>query len=142
MDVRESTARAFLPGAPEAQAAPPEQGDHHGAAARSPRYKYKERLRKADPGGASAVTLPAEESERRSQATTPAWPIMYAVLHGVSRDQFMARHKANALTATRPCWRRRPCCPLSGSRSTSAATSHLTPGYYRVGCTTAGRQYR
>ena len=25
----------------------------------------------------------------------PAWPIMHAVLHGVTRDQFMARHKAN-----------------------------------------------
>ncbi|MCO8271699.1 fucose isomerase [Actinoplanes sp. TRM 88003] len=51
----------------------------------------------ADLGRATAVALPAEESERRSQATTPAWPIMHAVLHGVSRDQFMARHKANHL---------------------------------------------
>jgi hypothetical protein len=40
---------------------------------------------------------PPQESERRSQATTPAWPIMHAVLHGVTRDQFMARHKANHL---------------------------------------------
>ncbi|MFF5289946.1 fucose isomerase [Paractinoplanes globisporus] len=51
----------------------------------------------ADLGRASAVSLPAEESERRSKATTPAWPIMHAVLHGVTRDQFMARHKANHL---------------------------------------------
>ncbi|WP_198167177.1 hypothetical protein [Microbispora sp. ATCC PTA-5024] len=50
-----------------------------------------------DLGRASAVSLPDEETERRSQATTPAWPIMHAVLHGVSRDQFMARHKANHL---------------------------------------------
>ncbi|WP_238011931.1 fucose isomerase [Dactylosporangium sp. AC04546] len=50
-----------------------------------------------DLGRASAVTLPDAETERRSQATTPAWPIMHAVLHGVSRDQFMARHKANHL---------------------------------------------
>jgi hypothetical protein len=28
-------------------------------------------------------------------ATDPQWPIMHAVLHGVSRDQLMARHKAN-----------------------------------------------
>jgi hypothetical protein len=48
-----------------------------------------------DLGRLSAVSLPAEESERRSKATTPAWPIMHAVLHGVTRDQFMARHKAN-----------------------------------------------
>ncbi|MCY1138116.1 fucose isomerase [Actinoplanes sp. Pm04-4] len=51
----------------------------------------------ADLGRATALSLPAEESERRSQATTPAWPIMHAVLHGVTRDQFMARHKANHL---------------------------------------------
>ncbi|MBL7258086.1 fucose isomerase [Paractinoplanes lichenicola] len=51
----------------------------------------------ADLGRATAVELPAAESERRSQATTPAWPIMHAVLHGVTRDQFMARHKANHL---------------------------------------------
>ena len=50
-----------------------------------------------DLGRASAVALPAEETERRWQATNPQWPIMHAVLHGVSRDQFMARHKANHL---------------------------------------------
>lgn len=43
----------------------------------------------------SAVELPAEETERRKQATNPEWPIAHVVLHGVSRDQFMARHKAN-----------------------------------------------
>ncbi len=48
-----------------------------------------------DLGRASAVTLPAEETERRWQATNPEWPIMHVVLHNVSRDQFMARHKAN-----------------------------------------------
>ena len=49
----------------------------------------------ADIGLASAVSLPPEETERRWQMTTPAWPIMHAVLHGVTRDQMMARHKAN-----------------------------------------------
>ena len=39
--------------------------------------------------------LPAEEVQRRRDATTPQWPIMNAVLHGVSRDQMMVRHKAN-----------------------------------------------
>ena len=48
-----------------------------------------------DLGLASAISLPAEETERRWQLTTPAWPIMHAVLHGVTRDQMMARHKAN-----------------------------------------------
>lgn len=50
-----------------------------------------------DMGRASVVELPLEESERRWQATTSQWPIMHAVLHGVSRDQMMARHKANHL---------------------------------------------
>jgi hypothetical protein len=48
-----------------------------------------------DIGRGSAIDLPAEETERRWQATNPEWPIMHAVLHGVTRNQFMARHKAN-----------------------------------------------
>ena len=49
----------------------------------------------ADIGRGTVVELPTAETERRWQATTPQWPIMHAVLHGVSRDQMMARHKAN-----------------------------------------------
>jgi hypothetical protein len=48
-----------------------------------------------DLGRAKVVLLPRSETERRWSETTPEWPIMHAVLHGVSRDQFMARHKAN-----------------------------------------------
>jgi hypothetical protein len=51
----------------------------------------------ADIGRATVVKLPSAETERRWQETTPQWPIMHAVLHGVSRDQMMARHKANHL---------------------------------------------
>lgn len=51
----------------------------------------------ADIGRATVVQLPAEETERRWQATNPQWPIMHAVLHGITRDQMMARHKANHL---------------------------------------------
>jgi hypothetical protein len=51
----------------------------------------------ADIGRATAVALPEAELERRWQASTPQWPMMNAVLHGVSRDQMMARHKANHL---------------------------------------------
>ena len=50
-----------------------------------------------DLGRATAVELPEEETRRRLEATTPQWPIMHAVIHGVTRDQFMARHKANHL---------------------------------------------
>lgn len=49
----------------------------------------------ADVFRASAVELPAEETARRKDATNPEWPIAHVVLHGVTRDQFMARHKAN-----------------------------------------------
>jgi hypothetical protein len=49
----------------------------------------------ADLGTARAVELPAAETERRWKATTPQWPIMHAVLNGVTRDQFMGRAKAN-----------------------------------------------
>ena len=48
-----------------------------------------------DLGRAGVVELPPEETNRRWQATTPQWPIMHAVIYGVSRDQMMARHKAN-----------------------------------------------
>jgi hypothetical protein len=50
-----------------------------------------------DLGRATAVALPEEETRRRLEATTPQWPIMHTVLHGVTRDQFMARHRANHL---------------------------------------------
>ncbi|MFQ3673059.1 MAG: fucose isomerase [Aggregatilineales bacterium] len=49
----------------------------------------------ADMGRATVVELPREETERRWRLTTPQWPIMHAVIHGVTRDQMMARHKAN-----------------------------------------------
>ncbi len=49
----------------------------------------------ADLGRGHVAELPPEEIDRRWQHTTPVWPIMHAVLHGVSRDQMMARHRAN-----------------------------------------------
>ena len=50
---------------------------------------------KIDLGRAKVITLPKEETQRRLDETTPQWPIMHAVTYGVSRDQMMARHKAN-----------------------------------------------
>jgi hypothetical protein len=50
---------------------------------------------KMDLGRAGVVTLPQEETDRRWAATTPQWPIMHAVTYGITRDQMMARHKAN-----------------------------------------------
>ena len=50
---------------------------------------------KVDVGRAQVVELPREETQRRWSITTPQWPIMHAVLDGVTRDQLMARHKSN-----------------------------------------------
>lgn len=48
-----------------------------------------------DIGRGRVIELPREETERRWQATTPEWPIMHAVLNGVSRDALMAKHQSN-----------------------------------------------
>ena len=50
---------------------------------------------KMDLGRAGVVELPMEETRRRWDSTTPQWPVMHAVTYGVTRDQMMARHKAN-----------------------------------------------
>ncbi|MGI5183542.1 fucose isomerase [Dactylosporangium sp. CA-152071] len=48
-----------------------------------------------DIGRSTVRGLPADETQRRLDATDRQWPIMHAVLHGIGRDQLMARHKAN-----------------------------------------------
>lgn len=48
-----------------------------------------------DLGIGECVELPQEELDRRWNMTTPQWPIMNALLKGISRDQMMGRHKAN-----------------------------------------------
>jgi L-fucose isomerase-like protein len=50
---------------------------------------------KFDTGLAEVVKLPQAETDERWKLTTKQWPIMHAVLQGVSRDQMMARHKSN-----------------------------------------------
>jgi L-fucose isomerase, C-terminal domain len=48
-----------------------------------------------DIGLGRAIDLPDEETQRRWDATSPQWPIMHLVMPGVTRDQFMARHRSN-----------------------------------------------
>jgi hypothetical protein len=48
-----------------------------------------------DTGLAEVVQLPEAETNERWELTTPQWPIMHAVLQGISRDQMMGRHKSN-----------------------------------------------
>src|SRR6202167_6156128 len=49
----------------------------------------------ADLGRGTVVSMPAAETERRWREVTMQWPIVHAILHGVSRNQMMARHRAN-----------------------------------------------
>ena len=51
-----------------------------------------------DLGRATVVELPAAETNRRWSLTTPQWPIVHTRLHGITRDNFMARHRANHLS--------------------------------------------
>ncbi|NPE61502.1 signal transduction protein, partial [Dickeya dadantii] len=46
----------------------------------------------------TAVELPADEFERRRRATNYEWPLLNAVLDGVTRDDLMAGHQSNHLT--------------------------------------------
>lgn len=48
-----------------------------------------------DTGVGEVVELPREETEERWRLTTSQWPIMHAVLQGISRDQMMAKHQSN-----------------------------------------------
>ena len=48
-----------------------------------------------DMGRGTVVGLPAAETERRWRETTTQWPIVHTILHGVSQNQMMARHRAN-----------------------------------------------
>ena len=48
-----------------------------------------------DIGLGSVIELPQGETERRWKETTLQWPMVSAVFDGVTRDQFMARHRAN-----------------------------------------------
>ncbi|MGC1298401.1 MAG: fucose isomerase [Alloacidobacterium sp.] len=49
----------------------------------------------ADIGRGSVVELPAEETARRWKNTTSQWPLVSTIFHGITRDAFMARHRAN-----------------------------------------------
>ncbi len=48
-----------------------------------------------DIGLGSVTRLPDEETERRWKQTTIQWPMVSAIFDGISRDSFMARHRAN-----------------------------------------------
>jgi hypothetical protein len=51
-----------------------------------------------DLGLAKVITLPEDETEARWNETTKQWPMVSAVTEGVSRDAFMARHRANQVS--------------------------------------------
>lgn len=49
-------------------------------------------------GTGTAVELPEAEFERRRKATNYEWPLLNAVLDGITRDDLMAGHQSNHLT--------------------------------------------
>jgi L-fucose isomerase-like protein len=49
----------------------------------------------ADIGLGLVVELPEAETNRRWEQTTPQWPMVNAIFYGITRDSFMARHRAN-----------------------------------------------
>ncbi len=57
-------------------------------------FVQKNRLN-CDIGLGEAVALPDAITQEHWSLTTPQWPIMHLVMRGITRDQFMARHKAN-----------------------------------------------
>lgn len=48
-----------------------------------------------DIGLGKAVQLPDAVTQEHWRLTTAPWPMMHLVMRGITRDQFMARHKAN-----------------------------------------------
>lgn len=48
-----------------------------------------------DIGLGSVVKLPDDETMRRWKQTTIQWPMVSVIFDGISRDSFMARHRAN-----------------------------------------------
>lgn len=48
-----------------------------------------------DLGLGQAVDVPEAVAQENWSLTTSQWPMMHLVLRGITRDQFMARHKAN-----------------------------------------------
>jgi len=50
---------------------------------------------KFDTGIGEVVKLPEAETQDRWNLTTSQWPIMHAVLQGITRDQMMAKHQSN-----------------------------------------------
>jgi len=50
---------------------------------------------KCDLGLGESVKLSESEDQERWKLTTSQWPMMHAIIEGVTRDQMMARHKSN-----------------------------------------------
>jgi hypothetical protein len=48
-----------------------------------------------DLGLGEAVAVPDEVARENWRLTTSQWPMMHMIMRGITRDQFMARHKAN-----------------------------------------------
>lgn len=59
------------------------------------RIYIEDQVLHADIGRGHVAQLPEHETQRRLMLTNPEWPIMHAVLHGIGRNELMAKHRAN-----------------------------------------------
>lgn len=81
-----------------------------------------------DIGRGGVVRLSDAETARRWRATTSQWPIMHAVLYGVSRDQLMGKHQANHIQvayAPDADWALRALVRNAGMARAMGMTVHL-----------------
>lgn len=76
-----------------------------------------------DTGLAEVIVLPAEETERRWREVTYEWPMVSVILEGVSRNQFMARHRANHINIAYAADREQALLALSVKAAMAAALS-------------------
>ena len=76
-----------------------------------------------DMGLAEVVLLPEQETERRWREVTYEWPMVSVILEGVSRDQFMARHRANHINIAYAANREQASLALSLKAAMAASLS-------------------
>ena len=76
-----------------------------------------------DMGLAEVVLLPEDETERRWREVTYEWPMVSVILEGVSRNQFMARHRANHVNIAYAADREQALLALSTKAAMAASLS-------------------
>ncbi len=72
-----------------------QRGQQAGARRLEPRLRGRERPSLRHRACRGGRRFPKVKPRSGWRLTTPQWPVMHAVLDGITRDQMMARHKSN-----------------------------------------------